>query len=109
MTKWLYLFTAALGLALPWYFFLAFISDNGLNLSLFLRQLFANHISTFFALDLLITAAAIVIYLCLEERKRTGSRWWLFTLLTLAVGPSCSLPLFLYFRERHKENGIIRK
>ena len=105
MKERLYLLTAIAGLILPWYFFLAFLMENGLAIDLFLRQLFASHISTFFAVDLVIVVLAFLLYLCVEERRRPHSRWWLIALATVAVGPSFSIPLYLYLRARQKERG----
>ena len=102
MKERLYLLTAIAGLALPWYFFLDFLMENGFDIALFAQQLFANRISTFFAVDLIIAALVFLLYLCIEERRRPHSRWWLIALATAAIGPSFAIPLYLYLRERHR-------
>ena len=48
--KNLYLVLAILGLLVPYWFFFKYLNANGLNISLLIQQLFANDISTFFAI-----------------------------------------------------------
>lgn len=97
--KLLYLILAIAGLVLPVYFFAGFLAANGLNLSLLIRQLFGTPISTFFAVDLLITAVVFWVFLYQEARRLQMRRWWVYIIATLLIGPSFALPLFLYFRE----------
>jgi hypothetical protein len=97
--KRLYLVLAILGFSIPYYFFLSFLLQNGLNLPLLLEQLFATPISTFFAVDLLITGVVFLIFSYFEARRMRIPRWWIYPAATLLVGPSFSFPLFLYVRE----------
>jgi hypothetical protein len=68
-------------------------------LGLLIDQLFANDISTFFAVDLIITAIVFLIFVVREAARYRMLNWWLYIVATLAVGPSFAFPLFLYFRE----------
>ena len=95
----LYLILAVLGFVLPYYFFVSFLIENGLDLGLLLNQLFANDISTFFAVDLIITAIVFLAFAIREAGKYQMRNGWLYIVATLAVGPSFAFPLFLYFRE----------
>ena len=97
--KPLYLSLAIVGLVLPYYFFAGFLAANGLNLSLLIQQLFSTPISTFFAVDLLITAIVFWVFLYREARRLQMNRWWVYLAVTLLVGPSFAFPLFLYVRE----------
>jgi hypothetical protein len=103
----LYLVLAVIGFVLPYYFFVSFLVENSLDIGLLFDQLFANDISTFFAMDLIITAIALLIFVAREAARYQMRNWWLYIIATLAVGPSFALPLFLYFREpqidQHKE------
>ena len=54
--KRFYLLLAIAGLIVPYYFLILFVSSHGLDVKLLIDELFANHISTFFAWDLIITA-----------------------------------------------------
>jgi hypothetical protein len=98
--KNLYLFLAVIGLALPYYFFVSFLIENGLDVELLVEQLFANRISTFFAVDLIITAIVFLAFAYQESKKWQMSNWWAYVIATLVVGPSFAFPLFLYFREQ---------
>jgi len=97
--KKLYLLLAIVGWVLPYYFSVAFLFENGLDLGLLLDQLFANDISTFFAVDLVITAIVFLAFLYCETSHWQMANRWVYVVATLAAGPSFSLPLFLYFRE----------
>jgi uncharacterized protein DUF2834 len=99
--KNIYLGLALLGLLIPYYFLFKFLGSNGLNISLLVQQLFANHISTFFAADLVISILVFWIYMFTETNKLQMKNSWLYLLASLLVGLSFALPLFLYFRERN--------
>jgi hypothetical protein len=68
----LYLLLAIVGLVLPYYFFISFLIVNGLDLQLFSSQLFANNISTFFVVDLVITAIVFWAFLYQEAEVADG-------------------------------------
>ena len=104
MKKNLYLTFAILGLIVPYYFLFKFLSANGFDLPLLIQQLFANNISSFFAVDLVISIIVFWIYMVAEANKMQMKNWWLYILASLTVGLSFALPLFLYFRERKLEN-----
>lgn len=101
--KILYLLLAIAGFALPYCFFVSFLVRNGLDLVLLVNQLFANDISTFFAVDLLITAIVFLAFMYRESQRHGMKNWWVYIVATLLVGPSFAFPLFLYFRESHLE------
>jgi hypothetical protein len=82
---------------------MSFLVEYGLNLVLLIDQLFANDISTFFAVDLIITAIVFLIFMVREAGRYQMRNWWLYIVATLAVGPSFAFPLFLYFREPRME------
>lgn len=93
-----YLLLAIAGFALPYYFFLSFLLEHGLDLALLMDQLLANDISTFFAVDLLITAIVFLAYSYREAKRGKLGHWWLNVVATLLVGPSFAFPLFLFLR-----------
>jgi hypothetical protein len=94
-----YLILAVAGFVVPYYFLISFLAVNGLNLTLLVEQLFGTPISTFFAVDLIITAVVFWVFVYQETRRLQMSRWWVYVVATLLIGPSFALPLFLYFRE----------
>ena len=101
--KTVYLVLAVLGLILPYWFFFQFLNTNGLNFSLLIQQLFANDISTFFAIDLILSTIVFWIFIVADANKYQMKNGWLYILASLIVGLSFALPLFLYFRERRLE------
>ena len=96
----LYLAFALVGLLLPYSQFLPWIMDHhGLNISLFVHDMFANQISAFFAIDVIVSAIVLIVFI-LHEGQRLGMRTlWLPVIATLLVGVSLGLPLFLYLRQ----------
>ena len=72
-------------------------------MGLLFNQLFANNISSFFAVDLIITAVALMIFVYRESQRVGIGNWWIYIVANVVIGPSFALPLFLYFREPTKE------
>jgi hypothetical protein len=62
------------------------------------QQMFANPITSMFAVDLLITSFVFWVFLFAEGRRLEMGNLWLYVLLNLFVGLSLAFPLFLYFR-----------
>jgi hypothetical protein len=103
--KQVYLALCVLGTVLPYWYFVPFLREHGLDVPLIVQQLFANQISAFFGLDVLVSSVVLWIFVRVEGR-RTGMRhaWWALAGL-LTVGVSLGLPLFLYLREVHGEGA----
>ena len=97
--KHLYLVLAIVGMVVPYYFLISFFWTHGLDGRAFLQQLFGTWISTFFAVDLLLSSVVFVIYLRREARRYSIKHWGLPLVALCAVGLSFALPLFLYIRE----------
>jgi Terpene cyclase DEP1 len=96
----LYLLFAVVGLVLPYSQFVPWLAEHhALNMSIFLRDLFANRISAFFAIDVIVSAVVLLIFIKAEGRKAGVTLVWLPIVGTLLVGVSFGLPLFLYFRQ----------
>lgn len=100
-----YLILLVLGTVLPLAFLVPFVADEGLDVPLFLAQLFANRISGFFAMDVLVCAAVTIVF-TLTESRRLSLRSGPWCLLGLMIGVSLALPLFLWVRQRHIEAAI---
>ena len=96
----LFLVLAAVGAVLPLSFLASFLARHGPDLPLFVGQLFANDISSFFGTDVLVSALALLAFVRVEGRRRGMKNLWAYALCTLLVGVSLALPLFLFFRER---------
>jgi Terpene cyclase DEP1 len=101
--KTLYLVLCVAGVLIPYWQFLPWVMQNGLNLTLFLRELFANRIAAFFGLDVVVSAVGLLIFTRIEGGRVGIRHRWLVLLAVLAVGVSLGLPLFLYLRESAME------
>ena len=99
--RYLYLVFCLLGLVLPYSQFVPWIMENhGLNMPLFIRDLFANRISAFFAMDVIVSAVALISFVQIEGKRLAMRLLWLPILATFFVGVSLGFPLFLYLRQR---------
>lgn len=98
--RYLYLAFAVLGLVVPYSQLVPWIMEHhAMNMPLFVRDLFANRISAFFALDVIVSAVVLISFIQ-TEGKRLGMRLlWLPTIGTLLIGVSLGFPLFLYQRQ----------
>ena len=101
--KGLYLVLCVLGFALPYSQFVPWVIEHGLDMSLFVRQVFANRIGGFFGLDVLVSAVALIGFIRSEGARLKIRSLWLPIVSVLFVGVSLGLPLFLYLRERELE------
>jgi len=97
----LYLILCILGIIVPYTQFAPFVRQHGLDLRLLFQQAFATRASAFFALDVIVAAAALWVFVAIEGRRIGMRRRWAPLLALLTVGVSLGLPLFLYMRERH--------
>jgi hypothetical protein len=104
--KNVYLILCVLGVALPYRQFLPWLAANGLDLRLFVEQLFANRIGGFFGMDVLVSAIALLVFVRSQRSLLKGWERWLPLAAVLVVGVSLALPLFLYLRERNLEKGM---
>lgn len=95
-----YLALCIAGLALPYAQFIPWLMEHGLDLRRFFGDLFANRISAFFGLDVIVSAVVLFVFIAAEQRQRKLPLAWAPVVGTLAVGVSFGLPLFLYLRER---------
>jgi hypothetical protein len=68
--KTIYLILCFIGLILTYWQFLPWVAQNGLNMSLFFHQLFANRISAFFGMDVFVSAAALLVFMRRLEQPK---------------------------------------
>ena len=96
----LYLLLAVVGFVLPYSQLVPWIAEHhALNMPLFVRDLFANRVSAFFAMDVVVSAVVLIIFICAEGRRLGMRLLWLPILSVFIVGVSLGLPLFLYLRQ----------
>jgi len=96
-----YLALCVVGAFLPYSQFIPWFLEHGLDLSLFLDQLFANRIGGFFGLDAIVSSLVLWVFVFSEGRRIGMRHLWLPVLASLVVGVSLGLPLFLYMRQLH--------
>jgi hypothetical protein len=94
-----YLALCVVGTILPYSQFIPFLRQHGLDLQLFVSQLFANRIAGFFGLDVIVSAVVLLTFVPIEGRRAGMKHLWAPCAATLLVGVSLGLPLFLYMRE----------
>ena len=95
--KKLYAALAVPGFLLPMSQLVPFIRQSGFDVMAFMAQPFVNPVSSMFALDLLVSCFVFWTFVFFEGQVRHR---WLYVALTLLVGLSFALPLFLWARER---------
>ena len=94
-----YLVCCVLGLVLPYSQFVPWLLEHGLNVTFFFRELFANLISAFFAMDVIVSVIVLIWFIQTEGKRLRVRLLWLPTIGTLIVGVSFGLPLFLFLRQ----------
>ena len=94
-----YLVCCVLGLVLPYSQFVPWLLEHGLNITLFFRELFANRIGAFFAMDVIVSAIVLICFIQSEGKRLRVRLLWLPMVGTLVVGVSFGLPLFLFLRQ----------
>ena len=99
MRRKLYLTGAILGTVFPYFYFVPFVLEHGLNVGLLFNQLFANQISAFFGMDVIVSSVVLWIFVFAEGRRLKMKHLWVYVVCNLTVGISLALPLFLYARE----------
>ena len=97
--RYVYLVCCVFGLVLPYSQFVPWLLEHGLNLGLLFRELFANRISAFFAMDVIVSAIVLLWFIRSEGERLRVRLLWLPTVGTLLVGVSFGLPLFLFLRQ----------
>jgi hypothetical protein len=104
--KMLYLVLCVLGCVLPLSQLVPWVvAHGGLDLRSFLADLFANRISGFFALDVIVSAVVVLAWTWDERRRGRLRHAWLPPAATLLIGVSAGLPLLLYMRGESASSG----
>src|SRR5206468_12756509 len=98
--RYFYLALCGLGLIVPNAPFLPWVATHGLDPRLFVHDLFANGVSSFFGLDVLLSALVVCGFVVIEGRRLGLRRLWMPIAALALVGVSLGLPLFLYQRQR---------
>ena len=85
--------------------FFPWLLEHGLNIPLFIEELFNSRISSFFALDVIVSALVLFVFIVVETKRLKVRFAWTAMVATLCVGVSFGLPLFLYLRHYYFERA----
>ena len=99
MKKIIYLVLCIAGTILPLSQFIPFLREHGLDLSLFFQQLFANPVSGFFGMDVIVSSLTLWMFVYNEGTRLKMRHLWIYVVCNLMVGVSLGLPLFLLMRQ----------
>ena len=88
-----------LGTVVPYAAFAPWLIDHGFDIPLMVSELFANRISAFFGLDVIISTIAFWAFVNWEGPRVGVKHQWAPLAASLTIGVSSALPLFLFFRE----------
>ena len=97
--KFIYLALFLIGTVVPYLSFVPWVMDHGFDVSLMVEQLFANRISAFFGLDVIVSAMVLWVFIAFEAPRVGVRHAWAPVAASLAIGVSAGLPLFLFLRE----------
>ena len=101
--KLFYGILCVLGIILPYWQFISWLLDNGLDLIALFDEAVQTRISAFAWLDVVVSAIVLLGFIWIEGNRLKTAKLWLPMLGTLSVGVSFGLPLFLLLREIHLE------
>ena len=98
--RYLYLFLAIVGAVLPYLAFLGWINEFGFSIVHILESIWADKLSLFAWLDVVIAAIALFVFILVDgHQNKVNNRFWAL-IATCTIGVSCGLPLYLYFRQK---------
>lgn len=103
MLQIFYLILCILGTVLPYSQFVPFLLEQGFDLKLLFEQLFANRISAFFGMDVIVSSLVLWMFVFGEGSHLKMKNLWIYIASNLLVGVSFGLPLFLLMRQRKLE------
>ena len=101
----IYLILCLVGLFVPNSLFFPWLFEHGPNAQRFVQDMFANGVSAFFGLDVVLSAVALGAFVLYESARLRLNGRWMPILATFLVGVSLGLPLFLYRRQVHLDRA----
>ncbi len=93
--KKVYLVMCLLGIALPYYHLINFLSQNQWSMNGFWAEIFSSHPISMISMDLTVAASSFLIFIIYQYKtKKINPTKYLISLFL--VGFSLALPLYLY-------------
>ena len=93
--KKIYLIMCCLGVILPYYHLLNFLSQNNWSMNGFWGEIFSSHPISMISMDLSVAATSFLIFL-IYKYKTKNKKITKYILSLFLVGFSLALPLYLY-------------
>lgn len=90
------------GFLLPWMQFLQFVHMNGVNLPLFITELFVTAPAAGFTVDLVWSTIVFWVWSYFDAQENRIPFWGLCALLGGLIGLSVALPTYLLLREKYR-------
>lgn len=103
--KTIYLILCVVGTVLPLWEFSPWVLAHGLNIPLFIEEMFPNRVAGAFTIDVLISTVVLWVFVLTEGRRARVPHLWAPLLANIVAGVSSGLPLFLYLRARTRGLG----
>ena len=97
--KQVYFALFVIGTVVPYASFVPWVIDHGFDISRMVEELFANRISAFFGLDVVISTIVFWVFVNWEGPRIGLKHLWAPVAASLTIGISSALPLFLFMRE----------
>ena len=97
-----YLALSIIGIVVPYGFFVPWLMEHGLDIPLFVAELFSTRVGAFFGADVIVSAIVLFAFIFADGRRAGARALWAPVIGTLIVGVSLGLPLYLYLRERSR-------
>jgi len=107
--KHIYIILCIFGIILPYSQIIPLVLEGNFGFQMMIDQLFANRVSSLFALDLFVTATAFVVFALYEGTKLKIKHLWVPLVASILVGASLGFPLFLYMRQVNLEKKQVEK
>ncbi len=106
MIQAIYVILCILGTVLPYSQFVPFLLEQGLDPKIVFEQLFANRISGFFGMDVIVSSVVLWTFVFWEDSRLKMKNLWVYIASNLLIGVSLGLPLFLLMRQRQLEQTV---
>jgi hypothetical protein len=100
---WIYAVLLALGTVIPFLQIMPWLVDHGLDVELFVEELFENPVSSFFALDVVMAVVTLLVLAVVD--RELSSRQRIVVGVSALLGASVGLPLYLLLREMNRKTA----
>ncbi|TMP41482.1 hypothetical protein CWB96_18720 [Pseudoalteromonas citrea] len=98
----IYLILAVVGIVFPYAALIPWLVTYGFDISLIMKDVTVNGLSTFAWLDVLVTGVALLVFMVTDSLRNKIRYWWVSAVGLFIIGVSFALPFYLYLRERQR-------